>query len=505
MTRKDPPARQQPAGPAAASRAPGVDRRRLLTLGGGIAALAVGGTAVALATSHGGGTPAAAGTNQAAPTDPDTGWDPGTLPTAVGQDSVTDAVNVLVAAQNKALATKDKAAFTAAYAPGPAATQAAIMFDNIQQFDFVTLQYQVIGQGGRVFDAGTGADVQMDIALVHQLRDVDGAALPEWYRWSLSRAAGAGPFTITAVNGSPSIGGSDKYVYYPAAWDSTSPITVIKRQNTLLVATSAADAATLQGVADLAAQCVATNRAGWKQGAGHAGVAPGALFLGTSDKSTFYTWYSGQANKYGSEAGLTIPMLTAASQDDPSTTVAIGGSRIVLDLTSQFFTAQSGEVGPEALIQHEDAHNMVFSIMTAAEFSIPTWVIEGFADFMATRTDPDPLRDYFRIPDIKQYDQGEGGLKWDGATLPDNADVYSIYPAQNSACYGLATLAYYYIFQKLAMPGVIAFLTANYSVPPSGGFNGHDSLDSAIAQVLGTDTGTFQQEWAAFVHQTIGA
>ncbi len=196
-------------------------------------------------------------------------------------------------------------------------------------------------------------------------------------------------------------------------------------------------------------------------------------------------------------------MVTAASQDNPTSgSYRIGGSRIVLDLTTSFFTDNSGEDIPATLVRHEDTHNMVFSIMTALEITVPEWVIEGFADFMATRVYPNPVMNYQKLPDLKAVVEGQDtGASWDGKTLPTDSQVYASDPVAMAAGYTLATLAFYLIEQNYGMSGVMKFLEANYVVAGQNGSEGTDSVDSAMSESLGIDLTTFQQRWATFVRR----
>ncbi|WP_345638962.1 hypothetical protein [Rugosimonospora acidiphila] len=421
----------------------------------------------------------------------------------------TDDVNALLGVLNTALTKRDKASFVSRHTPGAVATQAGRMFDNIGKFTFDKLEYQVIGQGGRLFNAGGGASsVKMDIALVHQVRGVDATPLPEWYEWTLSRSGTDAPVVITAVNGASSVLGEAKYVYYPAIWDSPKDIVVIERPNVVLTAETAADGDLLKKSADVIAQAIATNRTVWKQaGAPTTGLAPGAFIVGTSDRDKFYYWYSGEANQHGNEAALTIPVLNADSMDQDRTVTQVFGSRIVADLTTDFFHAGTGEETAQDLFQHEDTHNMTFSIMTASDPSMPLWVVEGFADFMATRSYSNPLQNYVKLPELKQYATvGDKGRKWDGKSFPSNDNVYSDDLVVADGCYGLGTMVFYFIEQKYGLDKAIGFAVANYRpAANANGSPGDDDPAKVASQLLGISLDDLRTQWVAFVHQVIGA
>jgi len=129
----------------------------------------------------------------------------------------------------------------------------------------------------------------------------------------------------------------------------------------------------------------------------------------------------------------------------------------------------------------------------------PRWVVEGFAEYMASRFEPATAEVF--IPDLRQYVTGTGDAfagKWDGATLPTDDQVYSPVGATMAANYALSTLAYRFIANHGGERAVCAFVAANYQA------NGRDDVGAAIQKVLGMDLGTFQSQWAAFVHTTIG-
>jgi hypothetical protein len=480
---------------------PKVNRRALIGgIGGGAVVVLLGGIF---------GVRALVGAaNKASANNSANGYDPNTLPTAAGASGgiTTSDVAALIKDLNTALSKRDKAAFVARHAPGATATQAGRTFDNLGKFTFDKLEYQVIGEGGRVFNSGNGATVNVDIALVHQIKGVDATALPEWYRWTVVRSTSSAPVVITAVEGSPTISGQGKYVYYPSIWDSPNDIVVIERPNLVLAAETASDGKILSRNADSFAQAIKNNRTGWTQAGGMTkGLAPGAFIVGTSNRDKFYLWFSGKANQYGYEAGLTIPVLNAASMDNlQSTAPKVFGARIVLDLTTPYFSADSDENIPQTLVQHEDTHNMTFSVMTTSEPNMPLWVVEGFADFMATRTYSTPVQNYLQLHTLKQsVSSGDGS--WDGHTFPTNGQVYAVDPVAMGAGYALSAMAYYHIQQKYGMDKVVAFAQGNYRANSTvDGTTGLDNPADVAPSVLGVSLDELQTEWAAFVHQLIG-
>jgi len=475
--------------------------RRTVLVGALGVAVAGGGAAAAVAAGH----HSAASADQGA--DGSNGWDPGTLPGAAGAAGGISAQEIaaLLDTMNKALTSRDRAAFTAGYAPGAAATSAAQLFDNLAHFDFASAAFKLLGQGSRQFNTGSGATVQIDVAFVHQLRGIDAAEVPEWYRFTLARPSEATPPRITAATGSPSANGSVKYVYYPAAWDAPGPITVITRPNVVLVAENAHDAAILARHADEAQAAIAANNATWSQGHGPDGTSPGVLMVGTSNRERFYELFSGKANQHGFEAGLTTPLLSAASMDSPDADIKIGGARITLDLTSSYFTDGRGEDTPATLFGHEGAHAKLYPLMTAADSTIPLYVVEGVADWLAKHSYPNAIAADPNFAAVKASAAGQIAGSWDGKTFPSNAQVYASDPTAMAAGYGLSTLIYHFIFAKKGLDAVCAFAAANYQVPAQGSVPGTDDVAGAASRALGMDLATFQAQWADYVHGLIAA
>ena len=470
----------------------GVRRRGLLLGGLGVLA-AAGGVGAVAATRHSSAVASVGGSDPNA-------WDPGTLPgaDAGGAGITTQDVRNVLDALNRALTAGNVDAYLAVHAAS-AAADARQRFENLQRIPFDQASYQLLGSGSRDFQTGPGAQQQIDIAFVHKITGVDVRPVAEWYRITLARAAAADPPRITAATGSPSANGTVKYVYYPAPWDAGAPITVVRRANVVLAAVGAKDAATAAKAADLAAAAVAENTALWKQGGGPDGYAPGIFALGTSDTGTFEQWWSGKANKKGSEAGLTIPLVDAASMDNPDAPRrTVGGARIILDLTSDFFTGDSGEENRKTLIKHEAWHALVAPLVTGD--GAPLWVDEGGAEWAAKHAYSGAIRNDPNLVAVRDLVAGRLGSTWDGASLPRNDQVYATGEATNAG-YGLSSLAFYYIAETFGLPALIAFAAANYKIPadPSG-INGTDDLAAAVQKTLHVDLPAFQRGWAAFVH-----
>ena len=472
-----------------------VGRRAMLAGGAGLL-LAAGGGVLAAVRHDSGSSSAGDSAGQ---------WDPNTLPTAAGDPGAISAADIqaLLDRKNRALKTSDRTAFTAPHAPATAAA-AARLFDNLTRVPFDQAQYQLLGQGSRSFQSGTGTQLQVDVAFVHQVTGVDVRPVAEWYRWTLARSGPGQPVAITAVTGSPSVNQSEKWVYYPSIWDSPHPITVLRRPNVLLAAESDHDAAILASVADQAQQAVAENLQAWRAGGGPPGVSPGVFYLGTSNRDSFYDWFSGRANQHGHEAGLTIEVVDARSMDQPDGLRTVGGARVVLDLTSGYFTTVRGENTPKTLLKHEGWHALLFPLLTASVDSLPLWAVEGSADWAAKHLYPDAIHQDPNLGDARALATGRLGTAWND-TLPSNAQVYASSAEEMSAGYGISTLIFHYIYGRFGLKRLIAFLVALYQVPAdASGINAPSDVAAAITRIFGMDLPTFQHEATAYARAALG-
>lgn len=479
-------------------------RRRVLTAtGAAIPVLGAGAYFVSRLGSSGAANPVVGGGGGGG-FDPDNN-NPSTLPSAAGDPNgiSVSAVQSMLTKANQALKNKDQQAYTSLFT-GTAATQAATLFKNLMKFEFAVAEYAFIGNSTRQFSTGSTATVGMDIAFTHQLADVDPGRVAEWYRWTLTKD-GSGKPIITGLGGSPTVNASAKYVYYPHPWDSPHDIIVIKQGSAVMCAETEADAAVMRKFTNDVAAAVQNNRDEWTAAGGSLkGVSPGALFMFTP-AAQLYTWYSGESNMAGYEAGLTTPMISADWLADPDGTVeSYSGARIALNIDTPYFTFNQGENSVRTLAKHEDAHALVFPLDSAIQTTIPLWIVEGFADYMATRDYSQPVQNYLENPTIRAYAAGENGRKWSG-TFPTDAEVYSPDPTVMGGSYGLSAMVFYYVASTHGMPGVVKLLTADYQAPsPDGVIRGTDNVAAAIQSALGISQDELESGWVQFVKQQLG-
>lgn len=485
---------QPPSGAARTS-----TRRKVLTAAG--AGVPVLGAAAYLASRL--------GSHPASVTAGGSGYEPGdynpsSLPSAAGAVNgiSTSMVQSMLSKANKALASKEPDGYVSLFTGTPA-KQAPITFANLMKFDFSFAQFQLIDSVTRQFDTGDGASMQIDVAFTHQLSGVDAGQVAEWYRWTVTRD-GSGSPVVSKVTGSPSISGSLKYTYYPMPWDSPTDIEVAKQGSTVVCA-EAPHAASVKQFLSTIATAVADNRHEWASGGGSmAGVAPGALImLGPADQ--LYYWFSGAANKAGYEAGLTTPVINPAwLPENTDAQYRFTAARIALNLDTEFFTVNAGSNSVRSLAKHEDTHNFMFTLETVAEDTIPLWVVEGLADFMASHDFPNAVQAYFRDDNIRAYAAGYQGNRWDGS-IPNNDEVYSSNNLVGSASYGLATMIFYYVHSRWGMAGVVKLASANYrAAAASDGSQGRDDVGGAIQSALGVSQDELTSGWLGFLKAQLG-
>lgn len=477
-------------------------RRRLLTAAGaGIPVLAAGGYVV----SRLGSTNTSSNT-----TGGGSGYDPGnynpsTLPSAAGDLNgiTTSTVTAMLAKANSALASRDQNAYTALFT-GSAATQAARIFKNLGKFQFSFAEYQLIGAQTRQFDTGSTASVDMDIAFVHQVTDVDRDQVAEWYRWTIVKDGSGSPI-VSKITGSPSINASAKFTYFPMPWDSSTDVKVIKRGRAVVCA-EAPYASAVELWADTLAAAVQDNRDEWAAAGGPGGIAPGALYM-LGPGSQLYYWWAGNANAAGHEAGLTTGMVSPKWLADPGSTVlTIAGARISLNLDSQFFTKNRGSLSVRSLARHEDTHNMLFTLLTAEDDTVPLLIVEGYADYKATCDYTSAVQTYFRDDDIRSYAKGinTNGAKWGGG-FPSKDEIYNGNATVSSGAYGLSAMLFYYIASLHGPAAAVKLLVANYeAASPDGIAQGKDNLGAAIQSALGISQTQLQAGWSDFLKQQLG-
>lgn len=403
-------------------------------------------------------------------------------------DAVTPAeLAALADTRSKALADGDENAFLAALDP---ATPGLVdeqrrLFRNLRPIPFDEAAYRIAATRP---GPGPGDPLTVDVSFDHRITHADTSTVGEGYRWTVTRPApGAAP-RITSITGTPYEGGAG-YRYardYPAPWDRAQ-LTVARRPHIVVLAEQAlADRA--EPLADAAEQAAAADLAAY---AGPRGTAPGFVVVPVADRAAFYELYGGRADQHGDESGLTYalrssPTGNTAATARPGTTAQFGGARIVLDVTSGYFTGGDATRTGD-LLRHEMAHALVTPLRSdLAGQNQPVWVVEGFADWLAFRSDRD------RLP--AQFGEARTYLRTGRftGTLPTDTDLYQADPVGNAASYQLAHLAMLRIEETRGAAAVFRFAAAVYAAPSTA------AVDRALHDATGLDRAAFEADWAQY-------
>lgn len=412
---------------------------------------------------------------------------PGT-PAPQAADAVTPAeLAALAETRSKALADGDEDAFLAALDPGTPGLVAEQrrLFRNLRPIPFDEAAYRVTATR---LGPGPGDPLTVDVSFDHRITQADTATVGEGYRWTVTRPApGAAP-RITSITGTPYEGAGYRYARdYPAPWDRAQ-LTVARRPHVVVLAEQAlADRA--EPLADAAEQAAAADLAAY---AGPRGTAPGFVLVPVADRAAFYELYGGRADQHGDESGLTYALRTSptgnsATTARPGATAQFGGARIVLDVTSGYFTGGDATRTGD-LLRHEMAHALITPLRSdLAGQNQPVWVVEGFADWLAFRTERDRL--------TAQFGEAHTYLRTGrfSGTLPTDADLYQADPVGNAASYQFAHLAMLRIEQTSGTAAVFRFAAAVYANPSA------DAVDRALHDATGLDRAAFEADWAQYV------
>ncbi|WP_326821939.1 hypothetical protein [Streptosporangium sp. NBC_01756] len=358
------------------------------------------------------------------------------------------------------------------------------LFNNLRKLPLTQMSYQTLEQQGRTQDSfGRGVTFTLDVAFVHRFEGIDLHPVAEWYRWTVSKPAAGAPLVVTKVGGAPAPLGESKTVYYPGPWDIWPDISVVKTARTVVLAHPSLAAQTRR-VAPIAEQAAANDLAFLaKNGERGSAVPKGfvvALVRGSSQLGNLFR------KEKATEAGVSIPMPTWRMADDG---VQIGGSRVVMDTASTFFTTAGGTA---EIFRHEFAHSAVTSLDSGRSglLGLDNWIVEGFAEYVANRGDP--ITADVRYDEGRAYLAGRLPQRFDGR-LPDNFAWDTT--GMTSVNYLMGHLAMRLIEERYGERKLVAFVTAHYRGDKSG---------AALQKVLGVGEAQFQQQWADYVRSRLG-
>ncbi|MGW9209237.1 hypothetical protein ACWGR4_19900 [Embleya sp. NPDC055664] len=407
---------------------------------------------------------------------------------AHGPTIATADIQAIADRRTAAILARDEAAFTVdldSDVPDLVGGQQRL-FRNLARVSFDRLAYRVeTVQTMPATDDRITAYV--DVSFDHRISRADTATVGEGYRWTVVRDAPGAPLRITGVDGTPYEGAGYAYARdYPAPWDHAD-LTVVRREHVVVLA----DPATARGADRLADAAEAAARADidtWSDG-GPPGTAPGFVIVPVADRDTFYRLYGGRTGDHGEESGLTYALRTIG----PDGKGHFGGSRIVLDTTSGWFTSTNPRRLGE-LLRHEMAHALVTPLRNEVpNQDQPVWVVEGFADWLS-------LRGHTLLGTDELYEARTyiAGNRFTGK-LPTDNELYQADTVGNAAAYELAHLAIRRIEEIGGTQAVYGFVTAVYADPAPA------AVDAALDRATGLARAEFEADWAARVHALLDA
>ncbi|MEV4536705.1 hypothetical protein AB0J82_23260 [Asanoa sp. NPDC049518] len=301
-----------------------------------------------------------------------------------------DEIDALLAAQAKALKDRDEKAFLAAYDPADKklVDQQSVLFRNLIKVPFAEADFKRLGEGSAFRPVGTGASVDHVVGFVHKIDGYDLHPVNERYEWTIVRTEQRGPIKVTAVKG---ITDDGEFNYYPAPWDKWRTIHVERTKHTLFIVDGSLKAQAKR-YAPQAERAAVADLAAWRAG-GVSGETPRgfviSLVKGKKDLGSLYR----TSKEAPPESGVSFRVDRFQDINAPEDEKAplIGGSRVVIDLSSPFF--DPGEVdGPAELFRHELAHSLVAALSDQPDDLTvvlkSSWVTEGFAEYLAYERRP---------------------------------------------------------------------------------------------------------------------
>ena len=360
------------------------------------------------------------------------------------------------------------------------------LFDNLRKVPFNKVAYEVTASAGRGNDSyGKGASLNVDVAFIHQIKNMDVAPVTEWYSWTVDKKSQDGSLLVTDVGGSDKkVLGKGGIVYYPAPWDEYDHMAAITEPHVLILADQK-EAAEARRFAPTVEQGAEDDIAAWKKlGPKEATAMPGYVVTLEHNRKVYEKLYRKQKTDGISEAGATYTMganTLKASQKNLHT----GGARIVMDTGSGYFKGSQWREGVLQISRHEIAHAMV----APAEGSFldgdtQSWVVEGFADYMELRGNSRQAA--WEVQLLKKSGAFDG-------TLPSNDVFYSSDDAPN---YTLGYLAIRFIAKTGGEDAMFRFVTEHYRKPKQ--------LDAQLREATGMGKAEFESAWADYVRKTLG-
>ena len=370
-----------------------------------------------------------------------------------------------------ALLARDRPAFLADLDSSPAAARyraaQAATFDNVAGVPLAVWSYQITAPvtGGSVLaDAATrygAAILIVRVAFRYQLRDADPA--PTAHDVWLTFVRRSGRVLIASDADLAGEGGAS----WHGPWDF-GPV-VARRGAASLVLAHPADDARLAAVAGAADNAVAAVSGVWGNGWPRRVVV---IVAGSQDEMAAIVGASGSSDTAAE---------TVADDADPST-----GLRVVLS------PARLSTLGLRLVMRHEVIHVASWALTHASE-TLPTWLIEGLADYVAN------------LGSGQAVTVAAGELRAEltsgkiPAALPAN-DEFTPGGTRLPQVYEEAWLACRLI---AARAGQDALVRLYRHVATSAG-SPRDALDAALRRTVGLSTAQFTARWRQYVRAELG-
>lgn len=387
---------------------------------------------------------------------------------------------------SKALRDEDEDAYLKPFVGEDLKAQQRQLFYNLRKVPFSKVAYEVTASAGRGNDSyGKGASLNVDVAFVHQIRNMDVAPVTEWYSWKVDKESQDGALQVTGVGGSnKKVLGKGGIVYYPAPWDQYDHMAAITDSHVLILADQK-EAARARRFASTVEQGAEDDIAAWKKlGPKDSTVMPGYVVTLENNRKVYEKLYRKQKTDGISEAGVTYTMSAntlKASQKNLHT----GGARIVMDTGSNYFKGSQWRDGVLQISRHEVAHAMVAPAEAAIlDGDAQSWVVEGFAEYMALRGNS--RQTSWEVHLLKKSGEFDG-------TLPSNDYFYSSDDGPN---YTLGYLAIRFIAKTGGEDAMFRFVTEHYRKPKQ--------MDAQLREATGMGKAEFESAWADYVRKTLG-